>query len=155
VLASVFLIAIVPALVDFIGLRSEAERFIEIARWPLLALAALLGLAVFYHLAPDRTRPRFRWVTWGAVAATLIWMGGSLLFAFYASNFGNFGKTYGALAGVVVLLLWLYLSAFAILLGAELNGELEAQTAKDSTVRPEKPMGRRGARKADVLGHAT
>jgi membrane protein len=94
-------------------------------------------------------------VTWGAVVATLIWIGGSLLFALYASNFANFGKTYGPLAGVIVLLLWLYLSAFAVLLGAEINGEIEAQTAKDSTVGPEKPMGQRGARKADVLGHAT
>jgi membrane protein len=109
---------------------------------------------VLYHFAPNRTRPRWRWVSVGAIVATALWIGASLLLSLYVSNFGNYDATYGALAGVVVLMLWMYISSLAILVGAEINSELEAQTAEDSTIGPEKPMGRRGAVKADRLGES-
>lgn len=92
--------------------------------WPLLAVVVTGALAVVYDVAPDRAEPR-RWVTAGAVIAAVLWLLGSALFTVYVENFGRFGETYGALAGVVVLMLWLYLSAFVVLLGAEINAELE------------------------------
>lgn len=100
-----------------------------IMRWTL-ALAALMGLfASFYYVAPKRDSPHWSWVSPGGILATAIWLGASLLFSFYVSSFGSFAETYGSLAGVVVLLLWLYLSALAVMAGGELNAELERQSA--------------------------
>jgi membrane protein len=124
---------------------------IEIAIWPVLALMMVFGLAVLYRLAPDRDDPKWRWASWGAVIATALWLVGSAAFALYASNFGSYDETYGSLGGVVVLLLWLYITALVVVLGAEINAALETQTARDSTTGPEQPLGRRGAEAADSV----
>jgi membrane protein len=116
-----------------------------------LGVMMVLGLAVLYRVAPDRDDPKWRWVSWGAVVATLLWLVGSAGFAVYASNFGSYDQTYGSLGGVVILLLWLYLTALVVVLGAELNAALETQTKRDSTTGPEKPLGHRGAEAADSL----
>ena len=116
-----------------------------------LVAFVLLALAIVYRYAPDRDNPKFRWVGLGSIVATLMWVIGSLAFSLYVSNFGSYGKTYGALAGVVVLLLWLWLTSLIILVGAEINSETEMQTAKDTTEGPEQPMGERDAVKADEL----
>ena len=116
-----------------------------------LLVFVLVALAVLYRLAPDRDDPKFRWVGLGSVVATVLWLIGSLGFSLYVSNFGSYGKTYGALAGVVVLLLWLFLTSFIVLVGAEINSEMEQQTARDTTQGPEKPMGERRAVKADTM----
>ena len=92
-----------------------------------------------------------KWVGLGSTVATLLWIIGSAGFSLYVSNFGKYGETYGALAGVVILLLWLWLTSFIILVGAEINSETEQQTAKDTTQGPEKPMGERRAVKADSM----
>jgi membrane protein len=144
-------ITALPTALEWTG-APFASQIASWIRWPLLAIAAIVGLALLYRYAPDRDRPRWRWVSWGSVVATVLWIIVSLLFSLYVERFGTYNETYGALAGVVVLMLWLYLSTYAILLGAELNAELEAQTAKDSTVGEPQPMGKRGAVKADVLG---
>jgi membrane protein len=102
-------------------------------------------------LRPDRDQPQFKWVGLGSIVATVLWVVGSAGFSLYVSMFGSYDKTYGALAGVIVLLLWLFLTSFIILLGAEINSESEQQTAKDTTTGPEKPMGQRDAVKADSL----
>src|SRR5207302_9032989 len=106
--------------------------------------------AVLYRVAPNRDDPKFRWVSIGAGVAVVVWILASLGFSFYVNNFGSYGKTYGTLAGVVVLLLWLWLSIVAVLLGAELNAEAESRTVKDTTTGPERPMGERRAVKADI-----
>jgi membrane protein len=93
----------------------------------------------------------FKWVGLGSIVATVLWVVGSAGFSLYVSRFGSYDKTYGALAGVIVLLLWLFLTSFIILLGAEINSESEQQTAKDTTVGPDAPMGQRRAVKADSL----
>ena len=111
----------------------------------------VLALALLYRYAPDRDAPRLTWVGLGSIVATLLWVAGSAGFSLYVSNFGNYGKTYGALAGVVILMLWLFLTSFIILLGAEINSETEQQTARDTTKGPEQPMGERDAVKADTL----
>ncbi len=126
--------------------------FLSLLRWPLLWLFIVVGLAVIYRVAPARAPAKWRWVSWGAVIAASLWVVGGILFELYVRNLGNFGKTYGALGSVVVLLLWLYLSGFIVILGAEINAELEHQTRRDTTVGPEAPMGQRGAYVADTLG---
>lgn len=145
--------ALVAVLPGILGVHEGPIAWaLSIARWPFLAAGVLLGLGVLYRYAPDRERARWRWVTWGSAIAAVIWLVASIGFSVYVSNFGNYDKTYGAIGGVIVLLLWFYVSSFVILLGAEINSEIEAQTAQDSTDGPPKPLGHRGAAKADVLG---
>ncbi len=146
------LLAVLPALLDNTGLGSVGRTVVNVLRWPLLAVLMAAALAILYRYAPDRDEPKLRWVTWGAGIATLLWVIGSVLFTVYVSNFGKYNETYGSLGAVVVLLLWLYLSAFIILLGAEINAEMELQTRKDTTEGAEQPMGRRDAYAADRVG---
>ncbi len=122
----------------------------------LLAMlaTALLGLSVLYRFGPCRSRAEWRWATPGAALACVLWLAASTGFAIYAANFGSYNESFGALGGVVVLLLWLWISAMAALLGGEVNAEMEAQTRHDTTVGPDAPMGDRGAVKADTLGEA-
>ncbi len=104
---------------------ASAREAVAVLRWPLLAALALVALAVIYQLGPDRPRPVFHWWSWGAVAATALWLIASAAFSTYATHFGSYNKTYGTLAAVVVLMLWLYLSVLCVLVGGEINAELE------------------------------
>jgi membrane protein len=124
---------------------------LTILRWPLLAGFLILGLAALYRYAPDRDRAKWRWVTPGATVATVLWVLGSLAFSVYANVAGNFSESYGALSGVAVMLLWLLLSAYVIILGAEFDAETERQTARDSTKGPRRPLGQRAAYAADTV----
>jgi membrane protein len=126
----------------------------SILRWLLLAALLIAGLAVLYRVAPDRDNPKWSWVSWGSAVATVLWVLASVGFSAYVSWFGNYNKTYGALAGIVILLFWLFLTAFVVLVGAELNTEMELQTGKDTTAGPEKPMGERQAHAADHVAAA-
>jgi len=148
---AVGLVAVLPAVLNAIGLGTVASLAIGAVRWIALVAFVLGALAVLYRYAPDRDNPRFSWTSVGAVVATVLWIIGSIGFSLYVSNFGSYGETYGALAGVVVLLLWLFLTSFIILLGAEINSEMEHQTAKDPTQGPDKPMGERRAVMADSV----
>jgi membrane protein len=121
-------------------------------RWLLLFCIAVLALAVVYRFAPDREAPKWRWVTPGSFIAATLWLLGSALFSMYVRNWGSYGRIYGALGGVVALVLWFYLSGYIIVLGAEINAEMERQTAKDTTAGAPKPQGARGARSADTVG---
>jgi membrane protein len=132
-------------------LGTAGELALTVLRWPLLAVVIILGLAVLYRYAPDRDAPSWRWVTPGAVVATVLWLVGSIAFSIYVGNFGSYNETYGSLGAVVVLLLWLLLTAYAIVLGAELDGEAERQTVKDSTSGPAQPLGQRRAYAADTV----
>ena len=109
------------------------------------------ALAIVYRLAPDRDAPQLRWVSVGALVAAGLWLLGSIGFSLYVNFFGNYNKTYGALGGVVVLMLWLYLTSYIMLLGAEINAESERQTRHDTTTGPEQPIGERGAFAADTV----
>jgi membrane protein len=152
VFVAIGLLAIVPAWVE--GSASALATAVAIARWPLLVALMMVALSILYRLAPDRDQPRWRWVSWGAAIGTLIWIVASLGFSFYTSNFGNYSKTYGSMAVVVVTMLWLWITALSILLGAEINAELERQTHKDSTRGPAQPKGERAAYAADTVGAA-
>ncbi len=117
----------------------------------LVAAAGAAGAATLYRYGPDRAHARWTWLTPGSVLSTALWLAVTLGFGLYVANFGNYNATYGSLGAVVVLLTWIYLSAYVLLLGAELNSELEQQTARDSTDGPAKPLGSRNARAADTV----
>lgn len=150
-IVAIALVAGLPAAVQFIGLGSTTKWILLIVEWPLLMGLVTVGLAVLYRYAPDRKEPQWRWTSPGAITATVLWIIASIAFTAYVSNFGSYDKTYGSLGGVIVLLTWLYLSAFVVLLGAVINAQAEEQTARDSTTGQEKPLGRRGARAADTV----
>jgi len=145
----------VPIAFAYVGYTTDFERFISWARWPLLALMALLLLTCLYRYGPSRRSAKWRWVTAGSVFATLVWLIVSAGFSYYVSGFANYDKIYGSLGAAIVLLFWLYLSFYICLLGAEINAELELQTAQDTTEGEPKPIGERGAFVADHLagGH--
>lgn len=142
----------VPLGLERLPLPGFVDNAALVLRWILLWVFAALGLAIVYRYAPSRENARWRWVTWGSVIAAALWLVSSVLFSLYVRNFGSYGKTYGALGGVIVLIMWFYLQGYAIVLGAEFNAETEHQTAVDSTRGPPAPMGERGAHMADTLG---
>jgi membrane protein len=148
------LIAFLPALWGTLGLNHTVQKILSYLRWPLLAIAAIFAMAVLYRYGPSRDRPRWRWVSWGAVIATVLWLVGSGLFSLYVSNFGSYDKTYGSLGVVVILMMWFLLSVYSVLLGSEVNAEMEHQTARDTTEGEERPRGRRGAYVADTVGES-
>jgi membrane protein len=125
-----------------------------VLRFVLLAVLLMAGLAALYRYAPDRDKPKWGWASPGSMVATLLWVLASVGFSVYVNAFGNYNKTYGALAGVIILMFWLYLTAFVVLVGAELNAEMELQTAEDTTAGPEKPLGERDAHAADHVAEA-
>lgn len=120
--------------------------------WVGLAVIMALGLAVLYRYAPYRAEPKWRWVSWGSVVAVVLWVGATLAFRLYVSNFGNYNEIYGSLGAVIVFMLWLLITAVIIILGAEINSELEHQTRVDTTTGSEAAMGERDAYVADTLG---
>ena len=156
VVLAIGLIGVVPVLLQQLAPGPIARIAGQIASFVLLAVLMMGALAVLYKIAPHRDNPQIRWVSWGAVIATILWVLGSVGFFFYVQTFGSssYSKTYGALAGVIVLNLWLLLTMFVILLGAEINSELEHQTSKDTTTGEPRPLGERDARKADHVGGA-
>jgi len=139
-------------MLNYVGLSDVVELVIRWARWPALFAAVALALACLYRFGPSREAPRWRWLTWGSVVATLLWVAASALFSWYAANFGTFNETYGSLGAAIGFMTWLWISAIVILLGGELNAEMEHQTARDTTIGASKPMGVRGAKMADTVG---
>jgi len=146
------LTALIPVALTFLGDESLAATLVNWIRWPFLALFAIFGLGLFYRLGPSRRAASWRWLAPGALLACTLWIVASWGFSFYVSNFGAYNETFGTLGGVVVLLMWFWISALIILLGAEVDAELEAQTRYDTTIGRGRPMGKRGAVKADTLG---
>jgi len=145
-------VALLPALLAGSHLDGAARAVIGVLRWPGLAVGFAVGVGVVYRYAPDRDDPKWQWVSVGAVVATLLWIAGSLLFSLYAANFGKYNETYGSLGAVVVVMLWLFLTVYAVILGAELNAETERQTVEDTTEGRERPLGTRDAYAADTVG---
>jgi membrane protein len=145
-------IALLPSLLAKTGLGTAGRVIIGLLRWVLLLAGMTVGVGVIYRYGPDRDVARWEWVSVGAIVAAVMWVVGSILFSIYTANFGKYNETYGSLGAVVVLLLWLLLTALAVIVGAEINCEVERQTAKDSTEGEPEPMGSRNAVAADTLG---
>ena len=143
VLAAVGVITVVPAVI---------EGPVALLRWPLLGAAFVGAIAVLYRYAPSRDEPEWRWTTPGALVATVLWLVGSGLFSLYVGSFASYNETYGSLGGVVVVMLWLFLTSAVVLFGAELDAELERQTRYDTTEGEDRPLGERDAYAADTVG---
>jgi len=154
VLAALGAVVVVPIVLSYVGLSNFADLLVRIARWPAMFVCVALALALIYRFGPDREAPRWRWITWGSAVATILWLAASALFSWYAASFGKFNETYGSLGAVIGFMTWLWISAIVILLGAELDAEMEHQTAQDTTTGAPKPIGTRGAKVADTIGAA-
>jgi membrane protein len=154
VLGALGAVVVIPVVLNFIGLSNFADLMLRIARWPAMFVAVALALALIYRYGPSREAPQWRWITWGSAAAAVLWLVASALFSWYAASFGKFNETYGSLGAVIGFMTWLWISAIVILLGAELDAEMEHQTARDTTTGSPKPIGTRGARMADTVGPA-
>jgi membrane protein len=150
-LVVIVLVAVVPAVLSSAVSSPPLSLAISVLRYVILVLIVSGALAIVYRVSPSRDAPQMRWVSIGAIVATVLWLVASIGFSLYVTYFGSYAKTYGALASVVVLLLWLWITSYAVLLGAEINAESEQQTAADTTTGPPAPMGTRGAVKADSL----
>jgi membrane protein len=143
---------VLPLALKILGTSPWVQTLAGVMRWIVLWCVAVFSFAVLYRYAPSRTRARWRWVTWGSAIAATLWILMSALFAWYVGSFATYGKTYGALGGVIALLMWFYLSSLTVVVGAEINSEMERQTVRDTTEGPEAPLGERGAYAADTVG---
>ncbi len=141
-----------PIALAYLGYTPGGFAAMNVLRWPLLLLVAIGGITLLYRYGPSRQRERWPWVSWGSVFAAVLWLVVSLLFSVYVAHFGSYDRTYGSLGAAVGFMSWLWISSIAILFGAELNSEIEHQTAHDTTTGLAAPMGQRGAHMADTLG---
>ncbi len=148
-LLSLLIVIFFPIFIGKIGLSETTASVIGWSRWLVLGFILVFTLGALYKIAPHRDNPEYKWVSWGALIGAVLWVLGSALFSWYVNNFGSYSDLYGSFAAVVILLLWLFLTAFIVLLGAEINSEMEHQTRKDTTVGPNEPMGQRGGYHAD------
>jgi membrane protein len=154
VLVAVGAVVVVPLVLQRIGFGASTESIVRIVRWPALLFGMLASLAILYRYGPSRREARWQWLSVGAVIATLVWFGASAALSYYLANFANYDATYGSLGTAIGTMIWMWMSAIVVLFGAALNSEIEHQTAMDSTVGPDKPLGTRGATMADTVGAA-
>jgi membrane protein len=140
-----------PIALNFVGLDKVTDILLRVARWPLLLVIVTVLLAVIYRYGPSRTEARWRWVSWGGAFAAIVWVLVSLAFSWYVAHFGSYNKTYGSLGAAIGFMTWIWISATIVLIGAELNAEMEHQTTRDTTTGAEKPLSARGAHKADTV----
>jgi membrane protein len=151
-LVTIVFVALFPLASGQLGLTGIPAMLVGLVRWSALLLVMMAVIAVLYRFAPYRSSPRWEWVSVGTVTATLLWLLGSAGLSLYMGRMATLSQLYGSLGAVVVLMLWFWLSAFVVLLGAEINGEMERQTRRDTTVGEPRPLGERGAFVADTLG---
>ncbi|HEY8382637.1 MAG TPA: YihY/virulence factor BrkB family protein [Microvirga sp.] len=147
-------IVVLPIVLNMIGLGSGTEWLLSLARWPVLLIGVVSGLAVLYRYGPSRDTAEWKWVTPGGIVAAVLWVVVSMLFSWYVANFGSYNETYGSLGAVIGFMTWIWISSIVVLMGAEINAEVEHQTAHDTTEGPHAPMGARGAQMADTIGAA-
>ncbi|WP_331376502.1 YihY/virulence factor BrkB family protein [Sinorhizobium chiapasense] len=152
--ALIVAIGVVPAVLAYLWLDRWVEVLTKAARWPAILLLATIGTVLIYRFGPSRERAKLRWLNWGAVFSTLLWLAASWIFSFYLEHFANYNATYGALGALAGLMMWVWISVIILIVGALLNAELEHQTAVDSTTGKPLPMGQRGASVADTIGKA-
>ncbi|MCX2766685.1 YihY/virulence factor BrkB family protein [Pseudoalteromonas sp. B530] len=145
------IIGILPIVLNLVGFTTALDSIIQLITWSILAALFHFSLAFVYRYAPHRRAAKWRWITLGSFTATGLWILASLGFSYYVAQFASYNETYGSLGGVVIMMMWLYLSAYIIIFGAALNASTELQTLKDSTVGPAKTRGQRGAFVADNL----
>jgi membrane protein len=145
------LLVLLPAVEAFLGISEGARLLARLASLGMLVVFVLLALAMLYRFGPSRRAASWHWVTPGATLATVLWLAASALFSYYVGHLASYDATYGPLGAVIGVMMWFYVTAFVVLVGAELNAELELQTVRDSTGEPERLIGRRGAYVADLV----
>ncbi len=157
IIASVMLLAvgIVPAMLALLHLEGWTEVLIAIGRWPLLLASIWFGISLIYRYGPSRHNAKWRWLNWGSALATIVWLSASAIFSYYLQNFADYNATYASLGAVIGLMMWTWISMIILIVGAEINAEMERQTANDTTVGPPEPMGQRGAVVADMIGRSS
>ena len=149
---AMIIIAVAPAILLYLPIAAAVEAAITYLRWPIFYVFGAMAIAILYWIGPSRRPPRFIWVIPGALIAAFLWGVLSAAFSWYVARLGNYSAMYGSLATIIVFMTWLWISAAIVLLGAELNAELEHQTAQDTTIGRAKPLGGRGATVADNIG---
>jgi membrane protein len=154
-LTAVGAVVALPLVLQYLGLAEDRQTWLlALLRWPALLVLVILGLAVLYRFGPSRRDAKWRWLTPGSIFASFAWLAISALFSLYLSKFTDYNATYGSLGAVIGLMMWIWLSVTVVLIGAELNAEIEHQTARDTTEGHAKPLGARGAVMADTVGEA-
>jgi membrane protein len=136
IVTAIIAVVLLPALSGYLRLGETLQWAIDWLRWPVIAAGFWVGLALLYRFAPCRDRALWSWANWGALAAVVIWLGGSAIFSWYAASFDTYNKTYGSLGAVVMLLFWFILSAWAVLIGAEINAIRTQPPRRDSVYVP-------------------
>lgn len=154
VVIAIIAVVAIPLSLNLIGLEAMTAQFISILRWPFLLVAVSVSLAFIYRYGPSRRDAKWRWVSLGSIVAGLLWIGASMLFSWYVATFDSYNRVYGSLGAGIGFMVWLWISAVIVLLGAQLNAESEHQTSRDTTEGRPKPMGSRGAMMADHVGKA-
>src|SRR3954470_9768270 len=147
-------VVVLPLVLKLVGLPAATERLLAFVRCPILRVTIVLSLACIYRYGRSRRDVRWRWVTWGSLLGALLWMATSMLFSWYVATFDTYNKIYGSLGAGVGFMVWLWISVVVVLVGAELNAQMEHQTAQDTTEGGPKPLGSRGAMMADHVGKA-
>jgi membrane protein len=153
-IAMIVSVGVVPAVLALLRLDGWSELVILLLRWPVLLLFIVAGISLIYRYGPSREAAKWRWVSWGAIFATIVWIAASAGFSYYLQNFADYNATYGSLGAVIGFMMWTWISVIILLVGAELNAEIEHQTARDSTTGEPAPLGERGATMADTVGRA-
>lgn len=146
------LVVVAPIALSFFGLSSTPAFLGAVASPLLLFVIVNIAIASLYRWGPSRKPAKWRWITWGSFLASLAWMAVAAGFAGYLANWANYGATYGSLGTIIGLMFWIYFSAYVVIVGAEIDAEIEHQTSRDSTIGPDRPMGSRGAVMADTIG---
>jgi membrane protein len=154
VLLAIGCIVALPAVFSSNGTGGRMELVAKIVRWPILFIVIGLALAVIYRYGPSRREPKWRWITWGSAFAAVGWIVVSILFSLYTTHFADYNRTYGSLGAIIAFMFWLWLATTVILMGAEIDAEMEHQTVRDTTTGGPKPLGARGAKMADTIGAA-
>ncbi|UIK06478.1 YihY/virulence factor BrkB family protein [Neorhizobium galegae] len=147
-----FAMGIVPAVLRYLWLDRWTEIIIRIARWPVMMLFVTGGIMMLYRFGPSREPARLKWLTWGAAFSTVAWLAASIAVSYYLGNIADYNATYGTLGALIGFMVWTWISVIIVVVGAEINAELEHQTARDSTTGRPKPLGARGAYMADTVG---
>jgi membrane protein len=154
VLAVFASVTVVPFVLEYVGLESGTRFIIGYGRWLGMFIVTVAALSVLYRYGPSRAAARWQWISVGSVFAAAMWMITSIAFSWYVANFGSYNATYGSLGAAIGMMMWMWLSIIVVLIGAELNSEIEHQTAQDSTTGAPAPLGMRGATMADTVGEA-
>jgi membrane protein len=154
VIMAISAVVVLPLVLKFVGSATTSEGLLSLLRWPILLVTLTVSLGFIYRYGPSRRDARWRWVTWGSIVAAVLWIAASMLFSWYVTTFDSYNKLYGSLGAGIGFMVWLWISAVVVLLGGELNAEMEHQTARDTTHGARRPLGSRGAMMADHLGKA-